>query len=114
VVAVDNEKLTLTLSMLLKCADLGHLTAPWDIHMQWAAKLREEFFLQGDKEKAAGLSVMPMFDRKKASNLAAGQVGFIEFVALPMFTSFVLRFPQCASSMKAMEANLAAWRAQAR
>jgi hypothetical protein len=32
--------------MALKCADLGHASAPWEVHFRWVRQLEEEFFLQ--------------------------------------------------------------------
>lgn len=49
----------------LKCADLGHLAGSLSVHQRWLAGLEEEFFRQGDREKAAGLPVSPLMDRGK-------------------------------------------------
>ena len=46
-------------------ADLGHLASPWEVHRQWVTRLEEEMFLQGDKERAAGMPVSPLMDRHK-------------------------------------------------
>lgn len=34
------------MQVALKCADLGHVAAPWPIHWQWVKCLEEEMFLQ--------------------------------------------------------------------
>ncbi len=59
---------------MLKCADLGHLATPATVHRQWVQCLEEEFFRQGDREKAAGLTVSPLMDRDKAG-ITKSQVG---------------------------------------
>ncbi len=51
--------------MALKCADLGHLTAPLSVHLKWVSGLEEEFFKQGDAERAQGLPISPLCDRTK-------------------------------------------------
>lgn len=51
--------------MALKLADLGHLSYPLPIHLRWVAAREEEFFRQGDMEKACGTTVSPLFDRTK-------------------------------------------------
>ena len=51
--------------MALKCADLGHLAAPWAVHQNWVAGLEEELFRQGDNEKQAHMPVSPLMDRTK-------------------------------------------------
>jgi hypothetical protein len=50
--------------------------------------LEEELFRQGDKEKAAGLSVSPLMDRSKAG-VTKSQVGFFDIVAMPLFQAYV-------------------------
>ncbi len=47
----------------LKCADVGHLSAPWEVHEQWVRGLEEEFFRQGDQEKLLHMSVSPLMVR---------------------------------------------------
>ena len=50
----------------------------------WAGLLFDEFFSQGDIEKAQGLQVSMMCDRD-TTNIAGGQAGFIEYVVMPIF-----------------------------
>lgn len=45
----------------------------------------EEFFAQGDRERAAGLPVSPMMDRTSTSR-ALSQINFIEFIVAPLFS----------------------------
>ena len=51
--------------MSLKCADLGHLASPKEVHKKWVKRLEEEIFRQGDAERKAGLPVSPLMDRNK-------------------------------------------------
>ena len=53
------------LQMALKCADLGHLAAPWPVHQKWVAGLEEELFRQGDTEKQLEMPISPLMDRSK-------------------------------------------------
>ncbi len=41
---------------------------------RWLERLEEEFFLQGDKERDAGLPISPLFDRTK-QGVSKSQVG---------------------------------------
>lgn len=34
--------------MALKCADMGHASAPWDLHLRWVKALEAEMFSQVD------------------------------------------------------------------
>lgn len=45
-------------------------------------QLLEEFFRQGDKEKALGLPFSPLCDRNNTL-VAESQIGFIEFIVEP-------------------------------
>ena len=49
--------------ILLKCADIGHSAKSWDLHERWSLRISEEFFRQGDSEKAKGLPVSVYCDR---------------------------------------------------
>ena len=51
--------------MSIKCADLTALAAARPVHCEWVERLEEEFSLQGDKERAAGLPISPLMDRTK-------------------------------------------------
>lgn len=62
--ASENDRL-LVLEMLLKLSDIGGPTRPKDLHLAWVHRLSEEFFAQGDDERALGLPVSPYMDRAR-------------------------------------------------
>jgi cAMP-specific phosphodiesterase 4 len=95
----------------LKCADLGHLAEARDVHARWVACLEEEFFRQGDREKASGLPVSPLFDRDKPG-ITKSQVGFFDFVALPLFHAYTHVFPRARPLWDAVVGNYGYWKAQ--
>lgn len=68
-------------------ADLSHCARPWVIHRVLVACLEEEFFSQGDQEKAAGLPISPMMDRSKDS-AATGQSFFLDKLVRPMLDPY--------------------------
>ncbi len=47
----------------LQIADISHPTKPWELHLEWTKRCMAEFFQQGDREKAAGLTVSSLMDR---------------------------------------------------
>jgi len=78
--------------MALKCADISNPSKPFDTYQQWTGRVMEEFFNQGDKEKVMGLEVSPMCDRL-TTRVYKSQIGFIEFVVLPLFNAFSMVAP---------------------
>ncbi|KEG06128.1 putative cAMP specific phosphodiesterase [Trypanosoma grayi] len=96
--AKDDENVRrLTMEILLKAGDVSNVTKPFDISRLWAMAVTEEFYRQGDMEKEKGVEVLPMFDRSKNTELAKGQIGFIDFVAGPFFKKIV---DACLSGME--------------
>ena len=82
----------LVMQMLLKAADISNVTKPFEVSKKWAIAVTEEFYQQGDKEKERGVAVLPMFDRTVSTELAKGQLGFINFVAGKFFAKVVTDF----------------------
>jgi cAMP-specific phosphodiesterase 4/calcium/calmodulin-dependent 3',5'-cyclic nucleotide phosphodiesterase len=102
---------TITLQIALKCADLGHLSLCWSSHMRWVQRLEEEFFAQGDKEMKQGMpDVSFLMDRSKPG-ASDSQVGFFDFVVLPLFQEFGAAFPATRPMLSAVEANYEQWKA---
>ena len=87
----NSEHRTLLMQMVLKAADISNVTKPFNLSRQWAMNVTEEFYQQGDKEKAKGVEVLPMFDRSQNNELAKGQIGFINFVAFRFFSTIVTK-----------------------
>jgi len=108
----DEDQRSLVLQVALKCADLGHLASPREVHKVWVQHLEEEFFRQGDREKQNGLSVSPLMDRDK-NGISMSQVGFFDIVALPLFQSFAHAFPESTPMLDAVKDNYAMWREEA-
>jgi hypothetical protein len=71
----------------LKCADIGHPTKPLALHLEWSRRCFEEFYQQGDQERALGLPVSPFcdrYDRKEGKS----QKGFIDALVRPLVSTF--------------------------
>ena len=61
------------LQNMVHCADLSNPTKPREVYIKWVGRIMEEFFQQGDKERAQGLDISPMCDRENAT-VAKSQV----------------------------------------
>lgn len=101
------DKLTV-LSAGLHCADLGNPTKPRPIMMEWTRLIIEEFFRQGDKEKALQMPVSPMMDRSKP-NIEPSQIGFIAVIIEPLYKSMSNLVPEVAAQLEQLEENKQYW-----
>jgi len=69
---------------LLHCADISNPSKPTDLSKKWTHNIMEEFFRQGDAERARGMPISPMCDRD-ACSVPLAQIGFINYIVLPTF-----------------------------
>jgi hypothetical protein len=74
----------LVLEICLKCADIGHCAKELELHKRWTSLLSQEFFRQGDKEKALGLPLSPLCIRENVV-LSKSQVSFINAFVQPIY-----------------------------
>lgn len=58
----------------MTASDLSASTKPWDIQVQTVSVIFEEFYQQGDAERAAGRKPISMMDRNQPDQQAASQV----------------------------------------
>jgi hypothetical protein len=97
------------LSMLLKCADLAPVVRPFDLASKWAEFVSEEFFRQGDLEKAKGMQYTSTVADREHLDKPKSQMGFYTSVCLPLFGSVALVMPALDSSLRQLNANIAKW-----
>lgn len=74
------------MKVVIKCSDIGHSSKATKLHSVWSSLIVEEFFQQGDYERANALSISPFMDREN-ENSGKNQVGFFEFIVLPFYES---------------------------
>jgi hypothetical protein len=104
------EEATVSLQMALKAADLGHLALPWNMHFTWVSNLQNEFFVQGDKERELGFeSISFLMDRNKPGVMQS-QVGFFNFIVMPLFTNLHDAFPEALPMKKVVDDNFEKWK----
>jgi cAMP-specific phosphodiesterase 4 len=86
-------------------ADLSNPTKPLPLYRRWVSLLMEEFFLQGDKERAAGMDISPMCDRQNAT-VEKSQVGFIDYIVHPLWETWAdLVHPDAQDILDMLEEN---------
>mmetsp|Transcript_95561 Transcript_95561/g.279447 ORF Transcript_95561/g.279447 Transcript_95561/m.279447 type:complete len:566 (-) Transcript_95561:103-1800(-) len=96
---------------LLHVADLSHTARPWDLAHAWAVRAQEELFLQGDQERALGIPVQPLNDRKMAA-LPDVQLSFIHAVVAPLISAEVRLFRAWQDLAGSLAANSKEWGAK--
>jgi high affinity cGMP-specific 3',5'-cyclic phosphodiesterase 9 len=94
---------------ILKCADLSNAMRPPKVAKQWAHKISEEFFLQGDQERALNIPISPNMDRDLGS-LAILQSTFIEAIVKPFVQNFVEVLPSEYNFLGLLEENYQSWK----
>ena len=127
----DKDKVSITLAALMTASDLGAVTKPWafqrkestkvvaiylflDIYInqlfQIAGLVAEEFWHQGDLEKAAlAAPVVPMMDRELRHELPRLQVGFCDGVCLPVYRALACLSPALQPMTDAVMFNREKW-----
>ncbi|XP_058063271.1 cAMP-specific 3',5'-cyclic phosphodiesterase, isoforms N/G [Anopheles bellator] len=99
------------LQNLVHCADLSNPTKPLPLYRRWVRRLMEEFFRQGDRERAAGMDVSPMCDRLSAT-VESSQVGFIDYIVHPLWEAWAeLVRPDAQDILDRLEDNRAYYQA---
>lgn len=85
---VDGNREMLRAMMMTAC-DVAAITKPWEIQQKVAELVASEFFEQGDMERfQLNAEPIPMMDRKKKDDLPKMQVGFIDFICMPVYKLF--------------------------
>jgi hypothetical protein len=70
------------LNILIHASDISNPTKPFQIYQNWADRVMNEFFSQGDKERELGLPISFLCDRNTVTTPAA-QIGFISGIVQP-------------------------------
>lgn len=73
------------MKVVIKCADIGHAAKERKLHVIWSSLIIEEFFLQGDNERANSSDISPFMDRHSENS---AKVCETDSIALCMELSF--------------------------
>jgi hypothetical protein len=102
---------TLINKLFLHAADISNPAKPFHICREWALLVMEEFFNQGDLEKASDLPISPLNDRTRV-NIPQSQLGFIEFIVAPLYAQKFKIFPVFADNCQFIVSNMVQWAAE--
>jgi len=96
-------------SHCLHVCDLSHPTKRFKVHQEWTRRISEEFFQQGDEEEKMGWTPGALFNRKNV-NIEKGQIGFIDFIVLPLWVNWTTLTGSHDELVEQIEANKEVWR----
>jgi hypothetical protein len=98
------------MQLLIKAAYLSNVARSFELADRWSEDLCEEFFRQGELEKASGMEYSsPMNDREHLDKVKS-QIGFLETVCLPLFEEIVTFDGRLADNVSQVRSNLAVWK----
>lgn len=95
-------------SLIISCADISDQTKDWSMCRKVATFIYNEFFAQGDLEKAMGVNPMEMMDRDKAK-VPELQVEFLHHVVIPVYEVLIELYPECQICLDRIHNNLHCW-----
>ncbi|KAH9589226.1 3'5'-cyclic nucleotide phosphodiesterase [Trypanosoma melophagium] len=104
----DREDQILALSVALKMADISNCGRPLDIYIKWSAKVSDEFYMQGDRERNLGMPCSPFMDRMEPA-LAKGQIAFMNYIIIPFFETVAGLVPNMRIAVECAEVCKAYW-----
>jgi len=108
---LDDKQRGALVDLIAKSSDICHLVRPWSVAKPWEDLVQEEFFEQGDQEKAMGMEPMGMLDRDKCK-VPNSQCWFYENMGKPLYETLAKHFPSTEVLVHTMmEENLPEWKA---
>uniref|UniRef100_A0A6M2DJ87 Phosphodiesterase n=1 Tax=Xenopsylla cheopis TaxID=163159 RepID=A0A6M2DJ87_XENCH len=114
-VAEDNfswnmpEHRLLVQALCMTGSDLSASAKPWDIQAETVKVIFEEFYQQGDAERAAGRQPMSMMDRELPEEQPASQVGFLTGICIPCYSILAKLIPETKPLLTQCQKNLDRW-----
>jgi len=95
------------LSLMIHGCDVSNPSKPWEVCRQWTDLIMDEFYAQGDKEKALGMKTF--FDRDVIV-LPSFQLGFINGLVLPYFRLLAgIKGINLSVQLKNLDSNCDMW-----
>jgi 3',5'-cyclic-nucleotide phosphodiesterase len=91
---MDNDEFRfLELQLIMKVSDISNVSKPFEIANRLCDILNQEFFHQGDLEKQSGIGLTSQLNDRETSNKPKSQIGFHNFICLPLYTVVANMYP---------------------
>ncbi|CAL4103819.1 unnamed protein product, partial [Meganyctiphanes norvegica] len=97
-------------AITMTACDLCASAKPWDIQAETVKVIFEEFYEQGDAEKAQGKKPIAMMDRDMVDEQATSQVGFLSGICIPCYELLYKLLPATEPLLLGCKANFERWK----
>ena len=110
---VLNEK-RFVLEIALHLADVSSPSKKCSVALEWTKRVTQEFFVQGDMERAANLPISPGCDRNNNAclNMAKQSIAFIDYIVHPMFKLYYVLDPEIKVFLDGIKRNRDYWQSK--
>eukprot|EP00760_Papus_ankaliazontas_P035322 PhM_4_TR7742/c4_g1_i1/m.41817/K13755/PDE1; calcium/calmodulin-dependent 3',5'-cyclic nucleotide phosphodiesterase len=98
----------LAMAMAIKMADISNCGRPERLYLKWCAKIADEFYMQGDRERRYGMPCSPFMDRTQPA-MAKGQIAFMNYIVVPLFETISEYVPDMHFTVEIAEGNKSYW-----
>ncbi|XP_034829415.1 cAMP and cAMP-inhibited cGMP 3',5'-cyclic phosphodiesterase 10A-like isoform X1 [Maniola hyperantus] len=105
----DSSHRRLLKGILMTTSDLSGCCKPFGVSKAIALDIYEEFYNQGDKERAMGYTPLSMMDRRRNVNQPAEQIQFLSVVVLPCLLLLQNIFPNTSPLIDNCRKTQEAW-----
>jgi 3',5'-cyclic-nucleotide phosphodiesterase len=105
---VKKDDIRLAMSMAVKMADISNCGRPEKFYLKWCAKIADEFYMQGDRERKLGMPCSPFMDRLQPA-MAKGQIAFMNYIVVPLFETISDFVPDMHFTVDHAEQNKSYW-----
>ncbi|CAM1293641.1 Uncharacterised protein g792 [Pycnogonum litorale] len=107
--ASNQEHKLLLQAITMTACDLVASSKPWDQQVETVKVIFQEFYEQGDAERARGSVPIPMMDRTKEQEQPTSQIGFLKGICLPCYELLVAVIPEAQPLLDGCRKNLERW-----
>ncbi|XP_073974522.1 probable 3',5'-cyclic phosphodiesterase pde-5 isoform X1 [Rhodnius prolixus] len=96
-------------AIAMTASDLSASAKPWELQVRTAEVIFQEFYEQGDAERAAGITPIAMMDRLQPEQQAASQVTFLNGICIPCYSLLARLIPDTRTLLETCTANFERW-----
>jgi len=106
----QKDDVRLALAIAIKISDISNCGRPQHLYLQWASRIADEFYKQGDVERQLHFPVSPFMDRLTHTvDFAKGQISFMNYIVIPLFEAGAEFVPQLEWTVQRIQENKEHW-----